>query len=151
MIRAQGQDINLKPCAISALYMTVRVLACALWVNDGRVLLQEDGEKFLLPRVEVSDDETNEMALTSFFQRMNWMIAVGGLRYLVEEIKDNIKILHLVFDVTVMKQGNTNGIFKFVPVAQLNGLKAEPTILFGKIQADLKGSRPSGCVTLVSW
>lgn len=131
--------------------MANRIFASAIWVDKDLMLLQHDEGKYYLPRIEVQDDETNEMALTEFFRKKGWAIAVGGLRYLVEEINNDSKILHLAFDISVMKQGSLDPDLTLKPLSEIDDLEVQPVVLFGKLLADLHTSRTAGCVTLVSW
>ena len=128
-----------------------KILASAIWVNNDLMLLQHDEGEYHLPGIEVQDDETNEMALTEFFRKKGWAIAVGGLRYLVEEIKNDSKILHLTFEISVMKQGSLDEDLTLKLLSEIDDLNVQPVVLFGKLLADLQSSKSSGCVTLVSW
>jgi hypothetical protein len=127
------------------------ILASCLRIRDEYILLQKKEDVYSLPCVSVKDTETIEMALHEFFQESGWSIAVGGLRYLVEEIVKGNKNLHLVFKITVMKEGELSRGLQYFHLNDVSKLNTRPAILFGKILADLKMLDVDGCTTLVSW
>ncbi len=127
------------------------VRASGLLVKDGGVLVQRLGREVSLPGKVVEEGQTMEMALSEYFGEMGWMVTVGGLRYLVEELKDGDKVLHFAFEVNALKEERPAPPFSYVSFDELEDTGAKPAVLFGKLLADQHGPRRQGCTYLISW
>lgn len=103
-----------------------------------------------LPSVRVKDNSTIEIELNNFFLKREWKIAIGSLRYLLEELRMNKKILHLVYTCRILKEGSMDEL-EFIDINRLDPENVYPKILFAKLRADKDRWNAPTCTTLVSW
>ncbi|MEM0116932.1 MAG: hypothetical protein QXV32_00565 [Conexivisphaerales archaeon] len=128
----------------------MKVIAACICHKGDSLMIYDTEKTITLPSTIVNDDLSIEIALNNFFTERGWKIALGNLRYLLEEFNNEGKTLHLVYIGNVLREGKQNEL-KFININKIDFTCTYPRMLFGKILADKDRWNQPSCTTLVSW
>ncbi|MEM0288010.1 MAG: hypothetical protein QXG05_07585 [Nitrososphaerota archaeon] len=126
------------------------VKALVLVQEADKILVKREEDGYELPSVIVNEEQSMEMAINEYFFSIGWTVTVGSIRYIIEELSADTKTLYVVFEVKVLSGTPLNGL-AYMTLEDLAHSKPKPSVLYGKMLADLSMKRQSICSYLISW